>query len=79
MKLKIIPTESFKRDVKRLKKKYPRLTGSLKELNKALYNGEFGVAVGSGANKKMVKNVDLQKGKSGGFRAVCSHQTRGIK
>jgi mRNA-degrading endonuclease RelE of RelBE toxin-antitoxin system len=40
MNLKIIPTESFKREAKRLKKKYPRIAESLKELKKDLKSGE---------------------------------------
>lgn len=70
MKLKIIPTESFKRGIRRLKKKNPRIIQSLKELNHALQKGEFGVSMGKGVYKKRVKNLDLQKGKSGGFRVI---------
>jgi len=70
MKLKIIPTESFKKEVKRLKKKNPRIIESLKELNQALQNNEFGVPIGKGVYKKRVKNLDLQKGKRAGFRVI---------
>ena len=40
MKLKITPTESFKKDVKSLRKKNPRIAESLKELNRELGNDE---------------------------------------
>jgi mRNA-degrading endonuclease RelE of RelBE toxin-antitoxin system len=70
MKLKIIPTDSFKRDVKRLRKKNPRIAESLKELNQELVKDEYGVPIGKGVYKKRVRNVDLQKGKSGGFRVI---------
>jgi hypothetical protein len=70
MKLKIIPTESFKKDVKRLKKKNPKITESLKELNHGLIAGDFGVSIGKGVYKKRVRNLDLRKGKSGGFRVI---------
>lgn len=70
MKLKIIPTEAFKRDVKRLKKKNPRIAESLRVLDQALQNGDYGVSMGKGAYKKRVKNLDLHKGKSGGFRVI---------
>ncbi|MCP5051557.1 MAG: type II toxin-antitoxin system RelE/ParE family toxin, partial [bacterium] len=67
---KIIPTESFKKDVKRLKKKNPRIAESLKELNKALQIGEYGTPLGKGTYKKRVKNLDLPKEKSSGFRVI---------
>lgn len=70
MSLKIIPTDSFKRDVKKLKKKYPRITESLKNLNKELLKGEYGVRIGKEVYKKRIRNVDIKKGKSGGFRVI---------
>jgi hypothetical protein len=70
MNLKIIPTESFKREAKRLKKRYPRISESLKQLKKDLQNSEFGTPLGKDVYKKRVKNIDLKKGKSGGFRVI---------
>lgn len=70
MSLKIIPTESFKREVKKLKKKYPRITESLKELDQDIMKGDFGVSIGKEVYKKRVRNFDIQKGKSGGFRVI---------
>lgn len=70
MKLKIIPTESFKRDVKRLRKKNPRIAESLKELNRELVEDEYGDPIGKGVYKKRVRNVDSKKGKRGGFRVI---------
>jgi hypothetical protein len=70
MNLKIIPTESFKKEVKHLKKKYPRITLSLKELDRSLQQGNFGVPLGKGVFKKRVKNIDIPKGKSKGFRVI---------
>jgi len=62
MKLKITPTESFKRDVKRLRKKNPRIAESLKELNRELVDDNYGDPIGKGVYKKRVKNVDSKKG-----------------
>ncbi len=70
MKLKIIPTESFKKEVKRLKKKNPRIAKSLKELNDTLSKGDFGTPVGKGVYKIRVKNIDQRRGKRGGFRVI---------
>ena len=70
MKLKITPTESFKRDVKNLRKKNTRIAESLKELNLELGDGEYGAPIGKGVYKKRVRNVDSKKGKRGGFRVI---------
>ena len=65
MKLKITPTESFKKDVKSLRKKNPRIAESLKELNRELGGNEYGDPIGKGVYKKRVRNVDSKKGKRG--------------
>jgi len=70
MKLKVTPTESFKRDVRSLRKKNPRIAESLKELNRELGNDQYGVPIGKGVYKKRVRNVDSKKGKRGGFRVI---------
>ena len=70
MKLKITPPESFKRDVKSLRKKNPRIAESLKELNRELGDEEYGIPIGKGVYKKRVRNVDSKKGKRGGFRVI---------
>ena len=70
MKLKIIPTESFKRNVKSLRKKNPLIAESLKELNRELCNNEYGSPIGKGVYKKRVRNIDSKKGKRGGFRVI---------
>lgn len=70
MNLKIIPTESFKKEAKHLRKKYPRITESLKELDKSIEKGDFGDPLGKGVFKKRIKNIDIQKGKSAGFRVI---------
>lgn len=70
MKLKIIPTESFKKDVKRLNKKNPHIAESLKELNSLLLIGNYGTSIGRGVYKIRLRNIDRKKGKSGGFRVI---------
>ncbi len=42
----------------------------MKELNRELLDGEFGISIGKRVYKKRVKNIDLHKGKSGGFRLI---------
>jgi hypothetical protein len=70
MKLKIIPTEAFKKEIRHLKKKNPKIAESLRELDIALKKGDFGTSMGKGVHKIRVRNVDQKKGKRGGFRVI---------
>lgn len=71
MSYKIIPTESFKAQVRTLQKKYPRIRQDLKELNQRLkQNPKSGKALGKGVYKLRVKSSDISKGKRGGYRVI---------
>ncbi|MCK4487628.1 MAG: hypothetical protein KAU38_12825 [Desulfobacterales bacterium] len=71
MSYKIIPTESFKAQVRTLQKKYPRIRQDLKELNQRLkQNPKSGKALGKGVYKLRVKSSDISKGKRAGYRVI---------
>jgi mRNA-degrading endonuclease RelE of RelBE toxin-antitoxin system len=65
--------DGFKRDVKKLIKKYRNLKNDLKILQKELLSNnpkEIGIALGNSCYKIRVKNSDNRKGKSGGYRVI---------
>ena len=70
---------SFQKDIKRLGKKYPKIKTDLSPLIKQLENGETpGDAiqgVGYEVYKVRVRNSDVQRGKSGGYRVIYYVQT----
>ncbi len=71
MNFKIIPTEYFMQKVRELKKDYPSIRHDLKELTDLLHqNPKSGTPLGSKAYKIRLKNSDLKKGKSGGYRVI---------
>lgn len=71
MNYKIIPTEYFMQQVLDLKKAYPSIRQDLKELNDILnQNPKSGTPLGNKAYKIRLKNTDLKKGKSGGYRVI---------
>ena len=71
MSYKIIPTESFKAQVRTLQKKYPRIRQDLKELNQRLkQNLKSGKALGKGVYKLRVKSSDISKGKRAAYRVI---------
>ena len=75
MSYKIIPTETFKTQVKTLQKKYPHIRQNLKDLNKRLkHNPKSGKALGKEVYKIRLGSSDLAKGKRSGYR-IISHVT----
>jgi mRNA-degrading endonuclease RelE of RelBE toxin-antitoxin system len=67
----IIPTERFKKDTKRLIKKYPSLKSELLNLNAVLEkNPETGIPLGNSTYKIRVAIRSKGKGKSGGARVI---------
>jgi len=71
MSYKIIPTESFKQQVRALQKTYPHIRHDLKELNQTLKgNPKSGKPLGKGVYKLRLKSCDLSKGKRGGYRVI---------
>ncbi|MBW1706458.1 MAG: hypothetical protein JRJ86_15020 [Deltaproteobacteria bacterium] len=71
MSYKIIPTETFKTQVRSLQKKYPRIRQDLKDLSKRLkQNPKSGKALGRGIYKLRLRSSDLAKGKRSGYRII---------
>jgi len=71
MSYKVIPSDTFEKDVKRLSKKYKKikfdLQSFLKELQK---NPTMGTPLGNSCYKVRVANSSIPTGKSGGFRII---------
>ena len=79
MSYKIIPTETFKTQVKTLQKKYPHIRQDLKDLSKRLkHNPKSGKALGKGVYKIRLGSSNLAKGKRSGYR-IISHVTDEIE
>ena len=71
MNLNIISLESFKRDIKKLFKKYKQITKDLKTLQQELeQNPKAGIELGSHCYKIRVANSSVPTGKSGGFQVI---------
>ena len=67
----IIPTPVFKKESKRLSKKYPSLRDDLANINKILEKfPEFGTKIGESVFKVRIAIKSKGKGKSGGARIV---------
>ncbi|BAU54196.1 type II toxin-antitoxin system RelE/ParE family toxin [Mucilaginibacter gotjawali] len=71
MSYSIIPTEKFKKEAKRLIKKYPSLRSELAAINEDLLkHPELGSPLGSNTYKVRVAIKSKGKGKSGGARVI---------
>ena len=71
MNYKIIPLNNFKKNIKKLQKKYPLIKNDLKELNNTLQNNpNEGIELGNNCFKIRVKNSSIPTGKRGGFRVI---------
>lgn len=71
MSFKIYPTSRFKKEAKRLTKKYPSLRAELIDLNKELLLNPFlGTPLGHQAYKIRIAIKSKGKGKSGGARII---------
>jgi len=71
MSLTIKPLESFKKDVKKLFKKYKKIPDDLKTLQKELeINPKAGIDLGNSCYKIRLANSSIPTGKSGGFRVI---------
>lgn len=75
----VIPTREFKRDLRALSKKYRHIRSDVQPIIEKLQAGELlGVPI-PGTDyeifKVRVKNSDIQKGKSGGYRFIYYLQT----
>ena len=71
MDFKIVPSDTFIKELKRLSKKYPSLKQKIKELSKDLLNKpRTGTPLGHNCYKIRVSTPDKPGGKSGGFRII---------
>jgi len=71
MNYKVIPTPRFKRQVKKLLKKYSSLSAELQAFEQGLMaNPEQGQSLGQNAYKVRVAVKSKGKGKSGGLRVI---------
>jgi len=71
MNSNIISLDNFSREVKKLFKKYKKITADLQELQKILQqNPQAGIELGHGCYKIRLANSSIPTGKSGGFRVI---------
>ncbi len=71
MNLTIKPLESFKKDVKKLFKRYKNISNDLKRLEIELSNNpQSGIKLSSNCYKIRISNSSIPTGKRGGFRVV---------
>ena len=65
----------FEKDVKKLKKKFPKIKTDLIELtNNLLVNPELGIHLGESIFKIRIPNSSIPTGKSGGFRIIIYYK-----
>ena len=71
MSYNIVPIDNFKKEVKRLIKKYASLKNELLELNEQLEeNPTLGTSLGNDIYKIRLAIISKGKGKSGGARII---------
>lgn len=71
MSYKIVPTDNFSRELKRLSKKYSSLKQKIKEFSDELLNNpKMGTSIGHNCYKVRVSTHDKSGGKSKGFRII---------
>ena len=71
MGFNLIPTDWFKKEVKRLNKKYPSLKNDLAELaNRLSHNPTSGIPLGNDVFKIRLSITSKGKGKSAGARII---------
>lgn len=69
--LKIVSLDAFSKDVKKLYKKYRKITSDLKTLEELLYKDpKSGIELGNNCYKIRLQNSSVPTGKSGGFRVI---------
>ena len=79
MNFKIEVTPQFEKDVKKLKKKFPKIKSDLlKIINKLSLNPENGTNLGNNIFKIRVPNSSIPTGKSGGFRVITYYKKNDI-
>ena len=75
MNYKIETISRFEKDVKKLKKKFPKIKNDLVEFIKELsLNPELGINLGENIFKVRIPNSSIPSGKSGGFRIITYYK-----
>ena len=76
MNYKIDTIPRFEKDVKKLKKKFPKIKNDLvKFINELTSNPELGINLGENIFKVRIPNSSIPTGKSGGFRIITYYKT----
>lgn len=71
MSYKIIPLRRFQKDVKNLKKRFPKIKEDIIHLSdKLIQNPASGTPLGSDLYKMRIANSSVKSGKSGGFCVI---------
>ena len=81
MKYKVIPTPEFIKNLKALNKKYKNIKKDILDLaNQLEDNPSMGISLGNNTFKIRIKNSDLNKGKSAGYRVItyCINELKEI-
>jgi len=80
MNLTIKPLENFKKEVKKLSKKYKQIGNDLQKLQEELYqNPKFGIDLGHNCFKIRLAKSSIPTGKSAGFRVIYYYiDTKGV-
>jgi mRNA-degrading endonuclease RelE of RelBE toxin-antitoxin system len=66
--MNVLFSEHFKRQLKKLKKKYPHVKDDLLNMIDS-FNPKNEISIGQSIYKIRIPSSDMQKGKSGGFRS----------
>lgn len=76
MNFKINTIPRFEKDVKKLKKKFPKIKNDLvKFIDELSSNPELGINLGENIFKVRIPNSSIPAGKSGGFRVITYYKT----
>jgi mRNA-degrading endonuclease RelE of RelBE toxin-antitoxin system len=75
MNYKINTIPRFEKDVKKLKKNFPKIKNDLIEvINKLSSNPKLGITLGENIFKIRIPNSSVPTGKSGGFRIITYYK-----
>ena len=75
MNFKIETIPRFEKDVKKLKKKFPKIKNDLIDfIDKLSSNPKLGIDLGENIFKARVPNSSIPTGKSGGFRIITYYK-----
>ncbi len=79
MNYKIDTIPRFEKDIKKLKKKFPKIKNDLVNfINELSSNPELGIHLGENLFKVRIPNSSIPTGKSGGFRIITYYKTNDI-